>query len=73
MDQVDFEPAHYYSATILKGDGHHSEKDSSTRFVLYYSFWSEAFKNSTNTKFWLLYSFNYFGSSSVSTFYYYCY
>lgn len=31
MDQVDFEPAHYYSATILKGDGHHSEEDSSTR------------------------------------------
>lgn len=28
MDQVDFEPAQHYSATILKGDGHHSEKDS---------------------------------------------
>ncbi|XP_073225987.1 uncharacterized protein [Cicer arietinum] len=31
MDQVDFEPAQHYSATILKGDGHHSEKDSPTR------------------------------------------
>ncbi|KAK7400554.1 hypothetical protein VNO78_11764 [Psophocarpus tetragonolobus] len=31
MDQVDFEPAHYYSATILKGDGHNSVKDSPTR------------------------------------------
>ncbi|CAL0313927.1 unnamed protein product [Lupinus luteus] len=28
MDQVDFEPAQHYSATILKGDGHHSEKDN---------------------------------------------
>lgn len=34
MDQVDFEPAQYYSATILKGDGHHSEKDNTTRSVL---------------------------------------
>ena len=34
MDQVDFEPAQYYSASILKGDGHHSEKDSPTRSVL---------------------------------------
>ncbi|KAK7252166.1 hypothetical protein RIF29_35930 [Crotalaria pallida] len=35
MDQVDFEPAQHYSATILKGDGHHSEKDNQR---------SEAFK-----------------------------
>ncbi|XP_057417297.1 uncharacterized protein LOC130711618 [Lotus japonicus] len=33
MDQVDFEPAQYYSATTLKGDGHHSEKDSSAREI----------------------------------------
>jgi len=33
MDQVDFEPAQHYSATILKGDGHHSEKDIPTRSV----------------------------------------
>ncbi|WJX52160.1 hypothetical protein P8452_38300 [Trifolium repens] len=30
MDQVDFEPAQHYSALILRGDGHHSEKDSPT-------------------------------------------
>ncbi|XP_054799959.1 uncharacterized protein LOC129304361 isoform X1 [Prosopis cineraria] len=31
MDQVDFEPAQHWSATILKGDEHHSEKERSAR------------------------------------------
>ncbi|KAK7319665.1 hypothetical protein RJT34_04388 [Clitoria ternatea] len=31
MDQVDFEPAQCYSATMLKGDAHHSEKDNPIR------------------------------------------
>ncbi|KAK7362862.1 hypothetical protein VNO77_04986 [Canavalia gladiata] len=31
MDQVDFEPAQYYSAAILKGDWLHYEKDSPIR------------------------------------------
>lgn len=32
MDQVDFEPAQQWSATILKVEEHHTEKDSLTRF-----------------------------------------
>ncbi|KAF7803478.1 trafficking protein particle complex subunit 13 [Senna tora] len=31
MDQVDFEPAQHWSATILKGDEHHTEKDRIAR------------------------------------------
>lgn len=38
MDQVDFEPAQHYGATILIGDGHHSKKDIPTRSVLCISF-----------------------------------
>lgn len=38
MDQVDFEPAQHIGATILIGDGHHSEKDSPTKSVLCISF-----------------------------------
>ncbi|CAL5344955.1 unnamed protein product [Camellia sinensis] len=33
MDQVDFEPAQYWSATILKADDHQSEKSDSTREI----------------------------------------
>ncbi|KAI4296706.1 hypothetical protein L6164_036644 [Bauhinia variegata] len=33
MDQVDFEPAQHCSATILKADEHHSEKDHPTREI----------------------------------------
>jgi len=38
MDQVDFEPAQHYSATILRGDGPHTEKDNTARSVLCISF-----------------------------------
>ncbi|MED6132034.1 hypothetical protein PIB30_015396 [Stylosanthes scabra] len=31
MDQVDFEPAQSYTSTILKGDGHHSKRESLIR------------------------------------------
>lgn len=31
MDQVDFEPAQHYSATILRGDGPHTDKDNTAR------------------------------------------
>ncbi|MED6195747.1 hypothetical protein PIB30_040993 [Stylosanthes scabra] len=31
MDQVDFEPAQNYTSTILKGDGHHSKRESLIR------------------------------------------
>ncbi|XP_041026047.1 trafficking protein particle complex subunit 13 [Juglans microcarpa x Juglans regia] len=31
MDQVDFEPAPHWTATILKADGHHSDSNSQTR------------------------------------------
>ncbi|KAI7999493.1 Trafficking protein particle complex subunit 13 [Camellia lanceoleosa] len=33
MDQVDFEPAQYWSATILKADDHQSEKSDSKREI----------------------------------------
>ncbi|XP_024983610.1 trafficking protein particle complex subunit 13-like isoform X2 [Cynara cardunculus var. scolymus] len=33
MDQVDFEPTPQWSATLLKADDHHSEKDALTREV----------------------------------------
>lgn len=33
MDQVDFEPAQYWSATILKADDHRSEKSDSKREI----------------------------------------
>ncbi|CAL5408770.1 unnamed protein product [Camellia sinensis] len=33
MDQVDFEPAQYWSATILTADDHQSEKSDSTREI----------------------------------------
>lgn len=42
MDQVDFEPAQHWNATILKGDDHHSEKDRLARSVLCNTIWNKA-------------------------------
>lgn len=72
MDQVDFEPAQYYSATTLKGDGHHSEKDSSARSVLYIPFGTKHSK--IKQKQVLVFISTYiFGLSFVNRFYNYCY
>lgn len=38
MDQVDFEPAPHWTATILKADGYHSDSNSQTRCVAYLLF-----------------------------------
>ena len=40
MDQVDFEPAQHWSATILQANEHHSHSDSQTRCVAYLLFQS---------------------------------
>ena len=36
MDLVDFEPAQHWSATILKGDEQHSDKERSSRSVMHH-------------------------------------
>ena len=38
MDQVEFEPAPHWSATILKADEHHTESNSQARSVAHLSF-----------------------------------
>ena len=40
MDQVDFEPAQHWSATILQANEHHSHSNSHTRCVAYLLFQS---------------------------------